>query len=110
MSVAWGEVGMTGYRRPSRPSGARQLGTVHVTAVLVCHDGEEWLRLALSALRRSTPRPRHVIAVDTGSTDGTPKLLAASSDVLDGVLTLDRSTGFGDAVQAAFEHAVQRWG
>jgi GT2 family glycosyltransferase len=110
MSAAWGEVEMTGFRRPSRPSGARQLATVPVLAVLVCHDGEEWLRLALSALRRSTPRPRHVIAVDTGSTDGTPKLLAASGDVLDGVLTLDRSTGFGDAVKAAVDHAVERWG
>ncbi|MBP2322858.1 GT2 family glycosyltransferase [Kibdelosporangium banguiense] len=87
-----------------------QVRTVPVLAVLVCHDGEQWLRLALSALRRSTPRPRHVIAVDTGSTDGTPKLLATSDDVLDGVLTLDRSTGFGAAVKAAFEHAVERWG
>lgn len=79
-------------------------------AVLVCHDGEEWLRLALSALRLGIPRPRHIIAVDTGSTDSTPGLLAASNDVLDGVLTLDRATGFGDAVRAAVDHAVQRWG
>jgi len=90
------------------------LRTAPVLAVLVCHDGEPWLRLALSALRRSMPRPRHVIAVDTGSHDRTPKLLAeaASGDrpVLDGVLTLPRGTGFGDAVRAAVDHAVQRWG
>lgn len=86
------------------------LRTVPVVAVLVCHDGEEWLRLALSALRRSTPRPRHVVAVDTGSTDGTARLLAASGDVVDGVLTLDGDTGFGDAVRAAVDHAVERWG
>ncbi|TCO65673.1 glycosyltransferase family 2 protein [Actinocrispum wychmicini] len=86
------------------------LRTVPVLAVLVCHDGEEWLRLALSALRRSTPRPRHVVAVDTGSADGTAKLLAASGDVVDGVLTLGRGTGFGDAVRAAVGHAVERWG
>ena len=90
------------------------LRTAPVLAVLVCHDGEPWLRLALSALRRSMPRPRHVIAVDTGSRDRTPKLLAeaASGDkpVLDGVLTLSRGTGFGDAVRAALDHAVQRWG
>ncbi|MFI9385231.1 glycosyltransferase [Kutzneria sp. NPDC052558] len=90
------------------------LRTAPVLAVLVCHDGEPWLRLALSALRRSMPRPRHVIAVDTGSRDRTPKLLAeaASGDkpVLDGVVTLPRGTGFADAVRAAVEHAVQRWG
>ncbi|GGS25550.1 glycosyl transferase [Actinokineospora fastidiosa] len=85
-----------------------------VLAVLVCHDGAEWLRLALSALRHATPRPRHVIAVDTGSADDTPGLLAAAATgddrVLDGVLTLDRSTGYTDAVHAAVDHAVERWG
>ncbi|MCE7006062.1 glycosyltransferase [Kibdelosporangium philippinense] len=81
-----------------------------VLAVLVCHDGEEWLRLALSALRRSTPRPRHVVAVDTGSADGTAKLLAASEDVVDGVIELDRSSSFGDAVAAALRYGVERWG
>ncbi|WP_037251775.1 glycosyltransferase family 2 protein [Kibdelosporangium aridum] len=87
-----------------------QVRTVPVFAVLVCHDGEEWLRLALSALRRSTPRPRHVVAVDTGSADGTAKLLAASEDVVDGVLKLERSASFGDAVAAAVRYGVERWG
>ncbi len=85
-----------------------------VLAVLVCHDGESWLREALSALRRSAPRPRHVLAVDTGSRDRTAELLieAAGGDqpVLDGVLTLDRDTGFGAAVAAAVAAAVTRWG
>jgi GT2 family glycosyltransferase len=90
------------------------LRTAPVLAVLVCHDGEQWLRLALSALRRSTPRPRHVLAVDTGSLDRTSKLLAEAASgegaVLDGVLTLPRGTGFGAAVAAALDSAVQRWG
>ncbi|ALG15616.1 hypothetical protein AOZ06_48125 [Kibdelosporangium phytohabitans] len=77
---------------------------------MVCHDGEEWLRLALSALRRSTPMPRHVVAVDTGSLDGTAKLLAASEDVLDGVITLDRAASFGDAVSQALAYGKERWG
>jgi GT2 family glycosyltransferase len=85
-----------------------------VLAVLVCHDGEPWLRPALSALRRLAPRPRHVLAVDTGSTDRTPELLADAAigpdAVLDGVLTLGRDTGFGTAVQAAVDAGVQRWG
>lgn len=85
-----------------------------VLAVLVCHDGEPWLREVLSALRRSSPRPRHVIAVDTGSRDRTPALLAEAAEgdqsVIDGVLTLNRFTGFGAAVRAAVSAAVTRWG
>jgi GT2 family glycosyltransferase len=85
-----------------------------VLAVLVCHDGAQWLREALSALRRCSPRPRHVLAVDTGSLDSTPELLAEAATgehaVLDGVLTLDRATGFGAAVNAAVAEGVTRWG
>ena len=81
-----------------------------VLAVLVCHDGEPWLRTALSALRRLSPRPRHVLAVDTGSVDVTAELLAGASDVIDGVITLSRDTGFGDAVRAAVAVGVERWG
>jgi GT2 family glycosyltransferase len=90
------------------------LRTVPVLAVLVCHDGARWLRLALSALRRSTPRPRYVLAVDTGSQDETARLLAEAAEgadrVLDGVLTLPPDTGFADAVHAAVSNAVHRWG
>ncbi|MEV4319267.1 glycosyltransferase family 2 protein [Actinocrispum sp. NPDC049592] len=86
------------------------LRTVPVLAILVCHNGQEWLRLALSALRRSTPKPRHVVAVDTGSSDDTARILASSADVIDGVLTLDPETGFGQAVAAAVDYGVERWG
>lgn len=86
--------------------------TVPVLAVLVCHDGDPWLGAALGALRELTPRPAHVLAVDTGSTDRTAALLAEAteSEDLDGVLTLDRDTGYGVAVRAAVDEAVQRWG
>ena len=92
--------------------------TAPVLAIVVCHDGENWLPLALSALRRSTVRPRHVLAVDTGSTDSTPRLLAeaaedpgpGSSPVLSGVLTLPGDTGFAAAVAEAVRHATERWG
>lgn len=90
------------------------LRTAPVLAVLVCHDGEEWLPEALTALRRSAPRPRHVLAVDTGSVDDTPRLLSEAARgedrVLDGVLTLDRDTGFAAAVQEAVSAAIERWG
>ncbi|WP_424189392.1 glycosyltransferase [Actinokineospora sp. G85] len=105
---------MTARSRPASPGPAPVLRTAPVLAVLVCHDGAEWLRVALSALRHSTPRPRHVIAVDTGSTDETAEMLAAAAagedKVLDGVITLDRETGYPTAVHAAVDHAVRRWG
>ncbi len=93
--------------------------TVPVLAIVVCHNGENWLPLALSALRRSGARPRHVLAVDTGSTDRTARILtdaaategvAGEAPVLDGILTLSSDVGFGAAVGEAVEHAVDRWG
>ncbi|WP_370968517.1 glycosyltransferase [Amycolatopsis sp. cg9] len=94
------------------------LRTAPVLAIVVCHNGENWLPLALSSLRRSSVRPRHVLAVDTGSTDSTPRLLAEaaaepgsdSSPVLSGVITLSSDTGFAAAVAEAVEHATERWG
>ncbi|MGH3518714.1 MAG: glycosyltransferase [Haloechinothrix sp.] len=87
--------------------------TAPVLAVVVCHDGEAWLPLALSALRRSTVRPHRVIAVDTGSTDRTAILLADAQSgenrILDDVLTLTAGTGFAEAVAAGVEHATARF-
>ncbi|GAA4890752.1 glycosyltransferase family 2 protein [Actinomycetospora straminea] len=80
-----------------------------VLAVLVCHDGETWLRGTLDALARLTRRPRWVVAVDTGSTDGTAGVLAASNQV-DVVLRMPRDTGFAEAVHTAVDDADRRWG
>jgi GT2 family glycosyltransferase len=46
-----------------------------VTALLVSHDGARWLPAVLDALDRQTCRPDRVVAVDTGSSDGTLDLL-----------------------------------
>lgn len=89
---------------------AANADTAPVLGVLVCHDGQEWLAAAIQSLRRLTVRPRHVLAVDTGSTDGTARLLAAARDVVDGVVTLPRNTGFGAAADAAVHEARARWG
>ncbi|WP_425565787.1 glycosyltransferase [Saccharopolyspora gregorii] len=86
------------------------MNTAPALAVLVCHDGDRRLPEVLAALRELTVRPRHLLAVDTGSTDGTADLLAGASDLVDGVLDLPPETGFGAAVAAATEHAVARWG
>ncbi|MFR9731025.1 glycosyltransferase [Saccharopolyspora sp. MS10] len=89
---------------------APRLNTAPVLGVLVCHDGERWLPEVLAALRGLAVRPRHLLAVDTGSADGTAELLAAAPDLLDGVLDLPADAGFGAAVAAAAEHAAERWG
>ncbi|MFN8156046.1 MAG: glycosyltransferase family 2 protein [Candidatus Nanopelagicales bacterium] len=74
----------------------------HVTAVLVAHDGARWLPAVLTALARSARRPDRLVAVDTGSLDETPDLLARAQQagLVDRVLTVARDTGFGAAVAA----------
>ncbi|SDN44279.1 Glycosyltransferase, GT2 family [Allokutzneria albata] len=95
-------------------SGTPLLRTAPVLAVLVCHDADPWLDEALAALRALTLRPRHILAVDTGSVDGTAETLRAActgvDKTLDGVLTLPRETGFSAATAAAVTAALQRWG
>lgn len=85
--------------------------TAPVLAVMVCHDGEAWLPLALAALRRSTVRPARIVAVDTGSADKTSALLteAAESDdpVIDAALTVSRDSGFAAAVAAGVRLAYE---
>ncbi|HEY0639189.1 MAG TPA: glycosyltransferase family 2 protein, partial [Pseudonocardiaceae bacterium] len=103
-----------GHHRPGAgPRGPLpDVRTAPVLTVLVCHDGAAWLPDVLAALGALATRPRYVLAVDTGSTDETPALLAAALDgrLLDGVLTLPAGTGFGDAVRHAVERAEDRWG
>lgn len=81
---------------------------VPVLAVLVCHDGRQWLTDTFAALDGLTVGPRHVIAVDAGSTDGTREAVAAC-DRLDEVVGVPADTGFGDAVRAALAAADARY-
>ena len=90
-------------------SAAPRPETAPVLAVLVCHDGAEWLPDVLAALRGLTVRPRHVVAVDTGSSDRSADLLAEASDVVDTVLTTSRDSGFGAAVAEASRYAAGHW-
>ncbi len=71
----------------------------HVTAVVVSHDGAVWLQAVLTTLAHQTRPPDAAVGVDTGSTDGSPELLAGS---FGGARTVrvDRGMGFGDAVKA----------
>ncbi|MGH3432272.1 MAG: glycosyltransferase, partial [Thermocrispum sp.] len=82
-----------------------------VLAVLVCHDGEAWLPLALAALQRSSVRPARIVAVDTGSGDRTPELLTEAAEsatpIIDAALTVGRDTGFAAAVAAGVRLAEE---
>ncbi|WP_343233332.1 glycosyltransferase family 2 protein [Streptomonospora sp. PA3] len=73
-----------------------------VTAVIVTHDGARWLPETLEAVREQSRPVQRVIGVDTGSRDRSGRILA---DFIapDAIATLDRSTGFGDAVRAALD-------
>ena len=89
-------------RRKTPRTRVAKVPHVDVTAVLVSHDGERWLPAALQALASSTRTPARVLCVDTGSTDRSVELLAASYGA---VLELPRDTGFGAAVAAGLEGA-----
>ncbi|KOT79786.1 family 2 glycosyl transferase [Streptomyces rimosus subsp. pseudoverticillatus] len=75
-----------------------------VTAVLVSHDGERWLPDALAGLLGQERPPQQIVGADTGSADGSARLLG---EVLgdDRVLHLARRSGFGTAVDEAVRAA-----
>lgn len=90
------------------PTPDRQLTVTrnhHVTAVVVAHNGQRWLPRVLRALADSTRTPDAVIAVDTGSTDRTPELLADDPSITD-VVTTDPRTRFAQAVAAGVDAFV----
>lgn len=75
-----------------------------VTAVLVSHDGERWLPDALAGLLGQERPPQQIVGADTGSADGSARLLGeALGD--DRVLHLARRSGFGTAVDEAVRAA-----
>lgn len=74
----------------------------HVTAVIVSHDGARWLPQVLDALERQRRMPDALVAVDTGSSDGTAEILASRMGEPN-VCRIDRSAGFGAAVAAGLK-------
>ena len=78
--------------------------TTTVTAVLVSRDGGRWLTAALDAVAAQTHRPDLLLAVDTGSTDGSADLLRER--LAPGAVTdAPPDSGFGDAVTTALAAA-----
>lgn len=97
MTVYSHQSGFSAARPPAYP---RHL----VTAVIVSHDGARWLPQALAGLLGQDRQVQRILAVDTGSTDASPQLLADTlGDWLpeSGPLILARRAGFGTAVADA---------
>lgn len=89
-------------RRPAETP-TPDLRAQEVGVVLVVHEAEDWLARTLVGLARLSSRPGTTIAVDTGSADGSPRLLeqARGEGLLDEVLTLDADATPARAVDAA---------
>ncbi|MFB8240475.1 glycosyltransferase [Kitasatospora purpeofusca] len=97
MTVYSHQSGSSASRPPAYP---RHL----VTAVIVSHDGARWLPQALAGLLGQDRQVQRVLAVDTGSTDDSQRLLAETlADWLpdSGPTVLGRRAGFGTAVAEA---------
>ncbi len=71
-----------------------------VTAVIVTHDGATWLPQVIAAVGSQTRKVDRSIAVDTGSTDNSVKLLKSAGIPF---FEEDREMGYGDAVEHALE-------
>src|SRR4051794_40395529 len=88
--------------RPATRSRSMEFPHHSVTAVLVAQTGAAWLPEALAALQWQRRPPQRVVAVDTGSTDDSRRILdreLGASSVLEGARTL----GYGAAVSLALE-------
>jgi len=91
-----------------------QVQDQYVTAVLVTHDGVTWLSEVVASLSSQKHKVDQIIAVDTGSVDGSVKLLSNAGIE---VIKKSRRTGFGAAISAAVaklspidqEENLQEW-
>ncbi|MEV4071194.1 glycosyltransferase family 2 protein [Nonomuraea fuscirosea] len=74
----------------------------YVTVIVVAHDGARWLGETMRALINQSRRPDRVAGVDNGSRDGSADLLAQTLG-RGSVISLPRSTGFGESVAAVLD-------
>lgn len=69
-----------------------------ITALLVVHDGATWLPEVVASITSQTRSADQILAIDTGSTDASPKLLKGARIP---TISLDRTTSFGQALNHA---------
>jgi GT2 family glycosyltransferase len=87
---------------PERISTSGEVRVPSVLAVLVAHDGVEWLRECLQSLAAQTHPRLGVVAVDVASSDGSDELLRqALGD--ERVLSVDPDAGIAGAIRAALD-------
>lgn len=79
------------------------LPPAYVVAVLVAHDGSQWLPDALTAVHDQTRRPDLLLGVDTGSTDRSLAQLRESLGAAH-VRSVARTVGYGAAVAEGLAH------
>jgi GT2 family glycosyltransferase len=74
-----------------------------VTAIIVAHDGAEWLPRVTDAVLGQTHPVQRIVAVDTGSHDRSGAVLA---DLIgsEAVFGMERDTGYGAAIGRALRH------
>nr|WP_308292039.1 glycosyltransferase [Paenarthrobacter sp. A20] len=86
------------------------LKEVHVTAVVVSHDGGNYLPRTLAALSNQTRSADAAIGIDTGSTDNSLDLLREAFSQ-DKVTTFQQAkSGFGAAIQAGLQELAPESG
>lgn len=77
--------------------------TPSVAAILVVHNGEEWLGSALATIAAQRYPALDLVVVDNASRDSGPDLLDRHIHP-NRLITLSRNVGFGRAVAAAMKH------
>ena len=72
-----------------------------VTAIIVSHDGALWLPEVVASLSKQKREIDQIIAIDTGSNDGSVKILKSA-----GINTIiaQRDTGYGAAINEALRY------
>ncbi len=79
---------------------------MRISALLVSHNGARWLPAVIEGLREQTRAPDRVVAVDTGSSDASPSLLAEHLGE-NAVVGAPARSSFPDAVATGLAHLPQ---
>jgi GT2 family glycosyltransferase len=86
------------------PPTSTHAGTLpRIVAVLVVHDGAEWLGNVLATIAGQRYPALDLVVVDNASADGSPEMLSRRIPP-ERLITLPRPVGFGRAVQAALQN------